>query len=179
LSKKRGNGEGSLTKRKDGRWMARYTVHTLKGPKRKVLYGSTRKEAAERLAKALSDGAAGIVYDDESMTLGEFLDRWLKDCVRGSVRESTFDRDSYLVNNHMKPALGKRRLKKLAPLDVQSFYRDALDAGLSPSTVNKIHTVLHKALSQAVSWALIPRNVTEAVKAPSADPGQILGYELR
>ena len=31
MSKKRGNGEGSITKRKDGRWMARYTVHTAKG----------------------------------------------------------------------------------------------------------------------------------------------------
>jgi integrase len=108
----------------------------------------------------------GIVYDDESITLGEYLDRWLKDCVRGSVRQSTFDRDSYLANHYVKPALGKRRLKKLAPLDVQSFYRDVLDAGLSASTVNKIHTVLHKALSQAVRWSLIPRNITEAVKAP-------------
>jgi integrase len=71
-----------------------------------------------------------------------------------------------LINNHVKPALGGRKLKKLAPLEVQSFYRDVLDAGLSPSTVNKIHTVFHKALSQAVQWSLIPRNVTEAVKAP-------------
>ena len=32
MSKKRGNGEGSITKRNDGRWMARYTVHTAEGP---------------------------------------------------------------------------------------------------------------------------------------------------
>lgn len=146
--------------------MARHTVHTAKGPKRKTVYGKTRKEAADRLAKALSDGAAGIVYDDEGMTVGEYLDRWLKDSVRGSVRESTFDRDSYLVNNHLKPALGRRRLKALSPADVQTLYRSMLDAGLSPSTVNKAHTVLHKALRQAVRWSLVARNVTEAVKAP-------------
>ena len=40
------------------------------------------------------------------------------------------------------------------------------DAGLSPSTINKIHTVLDKALFQALRWNLIPRNVTEAVKPP-------------
>ncbi len=141
-------------------------MHTAKGPKRKTVYGKTRKEAGDKLAMLLSDRIEGIVYDDEGMTLGEFLDRWLKDCVRGSVRESTFDRDSYLINNHVKPALGRRKLKRLAPTDVQSFYRDTLDAGLSPSTVHKIHTVLHKALSQAMRWSLIPRNVTEAVKAP-------------
>jgi integrase len=42
VSKKRGNGEGSITKRNDGRWMARYTVQTAKGPKRKHIYGRTR-----------------------------------------------------------------------------------------------------------------------------------------
>jgi integrase len=49
VSRKRGNGEGSITKRKDGRWMARYTVQTAKGPKRKHIYGKTRQEVAEKL----------------------------------------------------------------------------------------------------------------------------------
>src|SRR3712207_9217041 len=62
--------------------------------------------------------------------------------------------------------IGRRKLARLTALDVQGLYRDRLDAGLSPSTVNKIHTVFHKALSQAVRWNLIPRNVTEAVKPP-------------
>ena len=87
--------------------------------------------------------------------------------MRDSVRESTFDRDSYLVRVHMKPALGRINLSKLSPVHVQGFYRDRLDAGLSASTVNKIHTVLHKALSQAVRWSLISRNPTDAAKAPN------------
>src|SRR3712207_3778489 len=62
--------------------------------------------------------------------------------------------------------IGRRKLARLTALDVQGLYRDRLDSGLSPSTVNKIHTVLHKALSQAVRWDLIPRNPTDAVKAP-------------
>src|SRR5919112_2466950 len=164
---RRGNGEGSITRhKKSGLYMARYTIHTAEGPKRKTVYGKTRAEAAEELNKALTDQAGGITVDDKNMTLGEYLDRWLRDCVRGSIRQSTFDRDSYLVRTHIKPSLGRLKLKKLTPLDVQSLYRDRLDVGLSPSTVNKIHTVLHKALSQAVRWNLIPRNVTEAVKPP-------------
>ena len=59
LSRKRGNGEGSITKRKDGRWMARYTVYTAAGPKRRHIYGRTRQEVAAQLAKAMSDGMAG------------------------------------------------------------------------------------------------------------------------
>ena len=66
----------------------------LKGPKRKHVYGKTRKEAADKLAKVLSDRVEGIVYDNENMTVGEYLDMWLKSSVRGSIRQSTYDRDA-------------------------------------------------------------------------------------
>jgi integrase len=158
-------GDG-ITKRNDGRYMARYTVHTPDGPKRKVIYGRKYKEVERKLAEARGDAARGIVYNDENMTVGEYLDRWLRDSQRGSVRQSTFDRDSYLMRVHVKPVLGRVRLKNITPLDVQTLYRDRLDNDLSPSTVNKIHSVLHKALGQAVRWSLIPRNPTDAVKAP-------------
>ncbi len=134
---RRGNGEGTITRRKDGRWEARYYVQTVSGAKRKVLYGKTRAEARDKLAKALSDRIDGIVYDDENMTLGEYLEVWLKGSVFGSVRQSTYDRDTNLVNNHIKPVLGGLKLKKLNPAQVQSFYRDRLDAGLSGSTVQR------------------------------------------
>lgn len=56
---------------------------------------------------------------------------------------------------------------------MQGLYRTKLDGGLSPATVQKIHVVLHKALSQAVKWALLPRNVTEAVSVPRPDRREI------
>jgi len=170
---KRGNGEGSVYKRKDGRYEARYTVQTAAGPKRKSIYGKERKDVRDALAKALSDRVDGIVYEDENMTVGEYLDRWLKDSVRGSVRQSTYDRDKILLEKHVEPVLGNRKLKNLTPLDLQSLYRDRLDAGLSASTVHKIHVILHKALSQAVRWNMVPRNVSEAVKAPRPAPKEM------
>ncbi|MBD0253312.1 MAG: site-specific integrase [Rubrobacter sp.] len=173
MSKKRGNGEGSITKRTDGRWMARYTVHTANGPKRRTVYGKTRKEAADKLAKVLSDRTEGIDYDDQNMTVGEYLEVWLKSSVRGSVRQSTYDRDTSLVNNHLPPALGGIKLKKLSAAHVQGFYRDRLDHGLSPSTVHKMHAILHKALSQALQWHMVPRNVTEAVSPPRPAPKEM------
>jgi len=173
MAKKRGNGEGSITKRRDGRYMARYTVHTTKGPKRRTVYGRTRKEAADKLSKALSDRVEGIVVDDENMTVGEYLDVWLKGSVRGSVRQSTYDPDASLVNNHLCPVLGRIRLKKLSASHVQGFYRDRLDHGLSPSTVHKMHAILHKALSQALAWHMIQRNVTEVVRPPRPAPKEM------
>jgi integrase len=170
---KRGNGEGSITKRKDGRYVARYTVQTAAGPRRKSIYGKRRADVRDALAKALSDRADGIVYEDENITVGEYLDRWLKDSVRGSVRQSTYDRDKILLEKHVEPVLGNRRLKNLTPLHLQTLYRDRLDAGLSTSTVHKIHVILHKALAQAVRWNMIPRNVSEVVKAPRPAPKEM------
>ncbi len=93
MTKRRGNGEGSISRHpKRDLWMARYTVETPNGPKRKTAYGKTRAEVRDKLAKAMSDRADGLVYDDENMTVGEYLDKWLKGSVRGSVRQSTFDR---------------------------------------------------------------------------------------
>src|SRR5215212_5238643 len=110
MAKRRGNGEGTITRRKDGRWEGRYYVPTVTGPKRKVLYGKTRAEVSDKLTKALSNRADGIVYDDENMTIGEYVDVWLKGSVYGSVRRSTYDRDTYLVNKHIKPILGGVKL---------------------------------------------------------------------
>jgi integrase len=165
---RRGNGEGSITRhKKSGKWMARYTVETPTGPRRRTIYADTRKEAGEKLAKALSDRADGIVVDDKNLTVGEYLDRWLSDAVRGTVRESTYSRDKYLATNHVKPSIGRVKLKNANALHLTRLYRERMDSGLSPSTVQKIHHVLHKALSQAVRWDLIPRNPADSVTAPA------------
>jgi integrase len=142
--------------------MARYTVHTAAGMKRKTVYGETRADVGRKLA----DRDSGIVYDDENMTVGEYLDSWLKGSVSGSVRASTYDRYELAVRVHLKPALGATKLKKLTPAQVATLYQEKLAAGCAPASVNKLHVTLHKALDQAVRWHMVPRNVCEAVKAP-------------
>jgi integrase len=166
VSKKRGNGEGSITKRKDGRWMARYTVHTAKGPKRKHIYSRTRQEVAEKLSKAVSDRVGGVVFDGDNETLGAYLQRWIDEVVRGTVKQSTLENYAYIARLHIIPELGRVRLKALKSRDVRRHYREKLDAGLSPRTVQIIHTVLRKALQQAVRDDVLPRNVCDAVTAP-------------
>lgn len=79
---KRGNGEGSISRRKSGGWMARYVVPTAEGArKRRTIYGKTRAEVAKKLAKAVSDREGGLVFDDKGLTVGEYLESWLSDCV--------------------------------------------------------------------------------------------------
>jgi len=170
---KRGNGEGSITKREDGRYMARYTVPTMNGPKRKTLYGKTRKEAADKLARAVAAQDGTLAFDAGNLKTGEFLKRWLRDSVKDTVRPSTHQRYEQVVRLHLEPAFGAVKLKSLSPAHVQGLYREKLDDGLAPATVQKIHVVLHKALKQAVNDGLIPRNVAQGVKVKQARKHEI------
>ena len=154
--------------------MARYTVHTAKGPKRRHVYGSTRKEAADKLAKAMADRNGGIELDPSNVTVDEYLQRWLNDSVKGSVRPITFESYERLIRVHIVPAVGRIKLKALSPANLQALYRDRLEAGLSPCTVQRVHAVIHRALKQALRWGLVARNVSEAT-----DPPRVQRKEVR
>jgi integrase len=164
---KRGNGEGGITRhKKSGLYMARYTVQTATGAKRKTIYGKTRREVDEKLTQAKGERDRGLYFDADNLKVSEYLNRWLKDSVRDTVRPTTYERYEQIVRKHITPALGRIKIKNLTPAHVRGLYRGKLDTGLSPRTVQYIHVTLHKALKQAVADGLIARNATEAVKPP-------------
>ncbi len=163
---KRANGEGSITKYKDGRWCGRYTVQTADGPKRKAVYGKTKAEVLVRLTKAMADADNGLVFDAGNRTVKEYLERWLEDSAKGNVGQRTFANYRSQVKWHVIPALGRVKLKALTAAHVQSFYGSKLNSGLSTASVRYIHAVLHRALKQAVRWRLVPHNAAEAVDLP-------------
>jgi integrase len=169
---RRGNGEGSITKRKDGRWMARYILETSTGPKRKAVYGKTRKEAFDKLTEAQAARNSGaLTFDAEELTVGKYLDRWLES-TRDSVKPVSWENYARTVRLHLKPTLGNTKLAKLTPGRVQALY-DEKRRTLSPASVKLIHAVLHKALKQAQMWRLIRENVAEATVRPKTRAEEI------
>ncbi|MBI4491372.1 MAG: site-specific integrase [Chloroflexi bacterium] len=171
---RRGHGEGSIYQAPDGRWVAVVDQGYVDGKrKRKVYYGTTRKEAAERLKTALHDQAAGLPLPSERLTVGQFLDQWLKDSAKPSVRPKTFSSYAQLVRIHLGPALGKILLAKLSPQDVQAFMNQKREAGLSPRTVQYLRAVLRRALGQALKWGLVARNVATLVDPPKSKRTEI------
>jgi integrase len=115
VKRNRGNGEGTIYRRKNGGWATQYTVYTAKGCKRKTIYVKTRAEVATKLAKALSDREVGLTFDAENLKLGDYMDRWLTDSVRDSVRNVTCRGYEHQVRNHITPVLGSIKLKALTP----------------------------------------------------------------
>jgi integrase len=124
----------------------------------------TKDEAETALAKWVAEIAQGTAVDAAKITVAEYLTvHWLPTLTK---RSSTLRRYRDLLEKHAIPIIGGVKLAKLSPLQVQDLYQSRLDVGLSPTTVNMLHNVLHKALKQAVRWGVLPRNVTEMVDAP-------------
>jgi integrase len=173
MAKRRGNGEGSIRKRKDGRWEARYSVQTADGRKQKTIYGNTRKEVSQRLTEAMAGRDKGLILDAGKLTVGEHLKQWLVDVVKPSASHRTYSTNAQQVRDHIASTLGRIKLKELRKAHIDRLYREKLDSGLSPSTVRRIHAVLHKALEEAVKGDLIPRNPAAHANKPKVKQDEI------
>jgi integrase len=164
--RRRTKGTGSVYTRKNGRVVGEYEVNG----KTTYVYGRDEKQVADRVAEAIKNRDAGI--DSENMTVGGFLDRWLV-AIKDTIRIGTWKQYEMIVRLHIKPTLGRVRLDKLNALQIQSFYRDRLDAGVSPRRVQYVHVTIHKALKDAVKWRLITFNVADAVTPPRTTKPEI------
>lgn len=176
-SKRRGSGEGTISYRsKEGRYEGRYTVQTPKGPKRKVVYGKTFEETRIKLAKAISDRDADLLFDAEDLTVAEYLSRWIRGPAKKNVRLSTYARYEQCTRKHLIPALGRLQLKKLTALHLEDLY-EKLEEELAPRTINYVHVTISKALKHAVRKELIRRNVAALAEAPRPDAPEVRPLE--
>ena len=162
--------------RKRGRTSTAYWhVEGAGGPRQRSKGGFlTRGEAQAHLTETLAAIHAGLFTEANRITLGEYLlERWLPS-RKPALRPSTYD--SYLTNIrlHIVPALGHIRLQQLTVDHLDRFYASQLSdgnrrgarAGLSPKTVRHLHTILHRALRDAVRKNLVVRNVADAADPP-------------
>jgi integrase len=176
MSSRRGHGEGSIYQRKsDGRWIAAVDCGVVNGQrKRKTLSGKTRREVAEKLKALVHDQQQGLPIATPRQSVGQFLDHWLADVAKPSVRAATYRSYEGIVRVHLKPALGRHQLTALTPQHVQQMLNAKLASGLSARSVQYCRDVLRNALGQAETWGLVTRNV-----AALAQPPQVPHYEMR
>jgi len=163
---RRGAGEGSIFQRADGRWCAYITLGM--GGERHHLYGRTRADVQRKLADARRTHDDGLPVVPDRKTVAEFLTEWLEG-QRSRLRPGTWKRYEEYVRIHAVPSIGRVKLVALGPQHLSRLYGERIEAGLSPATVHHIHAVLHKALSQAVRWNLVQRNVADLVDSPRAE----------
>jgi integrase len=162
------NGEGSITRRADGRWMGRFYAWTSAGTRKRVtVYGTTRKQAAGRMREAQERNSQGIPVPDQSWKLGDWLDHWLKHVVAPNRRAATHALYEMTVRLYLKPALGNTPLNRLSAARVQAFLNGQLLAGRSIRRVQIMRTVLSSALTRAMREELLMRNVARLAELPA------------
>ena len=159
--KRRGNNEGSITRRKDGRWQAAVTLNG----RRIYHYSKTRQECKDWISHTLQQIDIGLTYKGARLNLKEYLERWLA-TVEPSLRPKTFSQYRQVCRAHIIPIIGRIKLKDLRPDQIQGLYNAKKAAGMGQYSVRMIHVVLHRALTQALKWGLIGRNPSDAVNRP-------------
>jgi integrase len=193
--KARANGEGTIYQRKDGRWEAAGYVLAANGTRKRVrVYGTTRKNAADRLAEKITDSNRGLPVATADSTLGDYLTYWLSSVAVHRLRENTHTRYAACVRLHLIPGLGTKKIARLTAKDVRTFLdrlrttcqccTQGLDTErkkccavgeccqkrLSALTVTYVHSVLKSALEHAVREDELPRNVARNVKTTTHQP---------
>ena len=162
MAKRRGNNEGSIYKRKDGRWVAQASVNGRPVSK----YFKTQREGRDWLKEILAQVDEGLEYQATQLTLAVYLNDWIK-TIPMKVRPKTVKQYTAIVAQHINPSLGSIKLReKICPDMIQRFFNLKITAGTSSRTVQMIHAVLHRALEQALKLGLITRNPASAVIKP-------------
>lgn len=149
----------------------------------------TKKEAQRVLTDTLGRLDSGSFVAPKRETVMQFFDRWFP-AMKTRVRSSTWDSYERNYRAHILPELGHVQLQQLTPALLNSFYARMLESGrlsgkggLSPRTVRYLHTIVHRALADAVRWGELPRNVADAADPPRRSQGPEMltwaPYELR
>jgi integrase len=133
---------------------------------RRYVYGTTRREVQEKLAAMRRAHDDGLPVGPEKLTLGTYLQEWLENSARPTIRATTYHSYTKIVQLYIAPDLGHIPLAKLRSPDVQAWMNKRVAAGLSPRSVQYAHAVLRRALGQAQKWGMVPRNVATLVSPP-------------
>ena len=170
---KNAKGGGTIRKRSDGRWEARYTLGI--DPKtgkqiQKSVYGKTQKEVRQKLTAITAEIDDGTYIPPDKTTVEQWLTIWLKEYM-GDKKYGTVRNYKNVCKYHIIPYIGRYRLSELKPYTIQALYNrlgreeDGKKA-LSPKTIHNVHGVLSKALNQAVWNEMIRSNPAQLTTRP-------------
>lgn len=160
---------GQVIERKTG-----YTVRVFVGrdAKGKRIYRNqrvtgTKKDAKKVLTAMLQKLDTGELLINPSLqTIEEYMKDWLETIAKPRLARRTHQIYTHYVQSKILPEIGKRKISRLEPRDIQKIYSGILERGLSPRTVRYTHMVLNSALKHAVGQRMLPSNPCQHVQLP-------------
>ena len=158
--------QGSIRRRGEGRWQVRVFVGRDPATGRirlreKTVHG-TKRDAQRVLADLVAAVDQKLLGATDAITLAELLDRWLEQAAPDFSPKTVLEVRGY-IRRTIAPLIGSRLVADLTTADLDAFYqhlrvKGGKAAGLAPATIQRIHGILRRALSQAVRWSIIRHN---------------------
>jgi integrase len=167
MARRRGNNEGCIYQRKDGRWCAQISL----SGRRLTKYGKSQKECREWIKQMLSKIDGGLTFDGTQITLAHYTELWLRG-KELSTRSNTVNNYRRYSQNYILPALGKMRLQNILPAHIRQLYLRMRDEGKGARTIELVHVTLHCIFAQAVKEGILGRNPLDAVDRPKTETAQ-------
>lgn len=152
-----------MRKKENGLFEKRFTVNG----KRYSAYGHNVKECAENELSIREAIKAGLYSTNKNVTLDAYFDEWEKS-KRGVIKDSSIKINRSRYNNHIKPSLGKIKIRKIEKRAVVKLQQD-LAKNLSAVMVNSVIVVLKTVLNAAVDDEIIVKNPAASVKPLRTD----------
>src|SRR5205085_565171 len=107
---------------------------------------------------------------DDRYSVAQLLQDWLDGPLKRDIRASTWTGYEVMVRRHIVPTIGRIRVSRLQPSDVEMVIDRVAEKGLSDRMVQYAHAVLRSALQEAWRQEIVPRNVAKMVRPPRVDP---------
>ena len=179
---KRGHDEGTAYFREDrGYWEAQFTYTAADGTKkRKKFNGKTKKAAIAEGRKWIEQREKGLLPEADKITLGEWVDIWLKDYIKPNVRVKSYDKYEGCLLQYVKPKLGEIQLGKLREPQITALMNELLvtggkkGQGLSSSTVKATRRYISMCLDQAIKSDMLIKNPVKQTKPIKLVKGEIM-----
>ena len=163
-----GRNRGQIEARGEGIWRVKIFVSNDENETRRykseTVHG-TRTDAEKVRTRLLSEKDIGTLAAPSKTTLNDYLDEWLVKAVAPRVRAATLEEYRATLGRYVRKTLGKKKLEKIKPTDIQGIYAEMQANGIGKS-VRYTHTLLRDALSQAVKWQILSRNPADYVDVP-------------
>lgn len=161
MAKRRGNNEGSIYKKSDGKWRAQVTVNG----QRISFTANTKTECQQWIRETQYHVDQGFTFNGLDIKLKDFLNDWLQ-TVKGILAIRTHELYTQFVHSEIIPVLGIQKLGNITPDMIQRMYDQKTLMGSSNHAVRNVHKTLNVAFGHAVKMGLIIRNPCEGTIPP-------------
>jgi len=172
---RRDKGSGSITWDENAqRWIARLDLGI--GPNgrriRVKATAPTKVEARRKLDRLQSEHQSGMDLTQRDVTVAELTELWLHRGLANTVTDNTRANYTALLNTHVLPGLGARRVTTLEPEHIEALLDHLAAKGYATRTLGLTLSLIRRILTFGQRRRLVVRNVADLVQTPPGAPSR-------